>query len=187
MAWTRCQTSQIASAYACIFACMYIVDLLTVNTMCDFERGGAKKSIIGSSWNNGEKSRLDLCQVHKRSNMIPLVVFIQFDVFKHPSYPAWSVFKYFFVDTHAHVHTHRHDIMCMHARGNSINRGPVRVGPARVGLTRREQSSLKAVPDYPWQNNWFPQTKYRSHTWSPPFRTMRRDEAVQSTWGCKVR
>ena len=26
-----------------------LVDLLTLNTMCDFERGGAKKSIIGSS------------------------------------------------------------------------------------------------------------------------------------------
>ena len=28
---------------------MRVVDLLTVNTTCDFERGGAKKLIIGSS------------------------------------------------------------------------------------------------------------------------------------------
>ena len=54
---------------------MRVVDLLTVNTTCNFERGGAKKLIIGSSWNNGEKNRFDLCQVRKCSNMILLVVF----------------------------------------------------------------------------------------------------------------
>ena len=40
-----------------------------------FKRGGAKKPIIESSWNNGEKNRLDLCQVYKSFNMIPSVVF----------------------------------------------------------------------------------------------------------------
>jgi len=54
---------------------MHVVDLLIVYTTCDFERGGAKKLIIGSSWNNSKKNHLDLCQVQKCSNMIPLVWF----------------------------------------------------------------------------------------------------------------
>jgi len=47
-----CQTCQIDSTYACIFFA-HIVMLLTINTTCDFERGGTKKQIIGSSGNNG--------------------------------------------------------------------------------------------------------------------------------------
>ena len=33
----------------CLYFRVHVVDLLTVNTTCDFERGGAKKQIIGSS------------------------------------------------------------------------------------------------------------------------------------------
>ena len=51
------------------------VALLTVTTTCDFERGGATKLIIGSTWNNGVKNRLDLYQVQKHSNLIMLIVF----------------------------------------------------------------------------------------------------------------
>ena len=49
--------------------------LLTATTTCEFERGGATKPIIGSSWNNGVKNRLDLYQVQKRPSMIMLIVF----------------------------------------------------------------------------------------------------------------
>ena len=78
----------------CFRICLYfrvrVVELLTVNTTCDFERGGAKKTIIGSSWNNSKKNCLDLCQVQKRSNVILLVVFVflEYNVFECPSYPA---------------------------------------------------------------------------------------------------
>ena len=41
----------------------------------DFKRCEVKKPIIRSSRNNGEKNRLDLCQVQERSNVILLVVF----------------------------------------------------------------------------------------------------------------
>ena len=59
-----------------VFSCMGVwVSLLTVTTTCDFERGGATKPIIGSSWNNGVKNRLDLYQVQKRPYMIMLIVF----------------------------------------------------------------------------------------------------------------
>jgi len=51
------------------------VALLTVTTMCDFERGGATKPIIGSSWNSSVKNHLDLYQVQKRPSMIMLIVF----------------------------------------------------------------------------------------------------------------
>ena len=57
----------------CVHACSWIADHKYHD---DFERGGVKKLIMGSSWNNGEKNRLaiDLCQVEERSNVILLVV-----------------------------------------------------------------------------------------------------------------
>ena len=53
-----------------------LVELLTVN----FERSGAKKPVIGSSWNNGGKikNRLDLCQVRKRFGVILFFILIFF-------------------------------------------------------------------------------------------------------------
>jgi len=51
------------------------VALLTVTTMCNFERGGATKLITESSRNNGAKNCLDLYQVQKHPSMIMLIVF----------------------------------------------------------------------------------------------------------------
>jgi len=33
-------------AYVRLYFCVHVVDLMTVNTTCDFERSGAKKPII---------------------------------------------------------------------------------------------------------------------------------------------
>jgi len=57
-----------------VILCNCVIELLSVTTMCDFERGGAKKPILGSSWNNSEKNCLDLYQIQKRSNVILLMV-----------------------------------------------------------------------------------------------------------------
>ena len=88
---------------ACIFAYMYgiRVALLTVTTTCDFERGGARKPIIGSSWNNGARNRLNMYQVQKRPSIIMLIVF---PWLRHVCDPAGSIFQYFFADTHTHRH-----------------------------------------------------------------------------------
>ena len=37
--------------------------LQVVTITCDFKRGGARKPIIGSSWNNVEKNHLELYKV----------------------------------------------------------------------------------------------------------------------------
>ena len=79
------------------------VVLLTVTTSCDFERGGATKPIIGSSWSNGIKNRLDLHQVQKRPSMIMLIVFRRLDVCKRLCDPAWS--NFFADSTHTPTHT----------------------------------------------------------------------------------
>jgi len=109
--------------HVCLYFHMRIVESLTVSTAYNFERGGATKLIIGSSWNNSEKNCIDLCQVQKRSNVILLVVFLEYNIFKCPSHPAWSVFQYCFVDTHTRTHTHWHDsitlpLLHMRTRGN---------------------------------------------------------------------
>jgi len=103
----------------CLYFHVHIVDVLTVNTTCNFEK---EKLIIG---NNSEKNRLDLRQVQKHSNMILLVVFLLTITSLNalPSYPTSSIFKYFLADTH----THRHDsialpLLRMHMQGNDIPR-----------------------------------------------------------------
>ena len=71
---------------------------VNVNTTCDFERGGAKKPIIGSgsSWNNGEK----------------------------PWLPRWKRFYLFIFLPTAHTHGHTPSIAlpapAAHARGVTI-------------------------------------------------------------------
>ena len=66
----------IARSIPPVFSRMRVqVAFLTVTTTCDFERGGAMKPIIWSSWNNSVKNCLDLYQVQKRPSMIVLIVF----------------------------------------------------------------------------------------------------------------
>jgi len=100
----RCQ---IDSMYACTFV---FFELLTktrsrANTTCDFERGGATKPIIGSSWNSGVKNHLDLYQVWKHSNLIMLIVFCLTLTSVNALATLLESFKiYFFADTHTHRH-----------------------------------------------------------------------------------
>ena len=69
-------SSYVARLIPPVFSRMGVwVSLLTITPTCDFKRGGATKPIIGSSWNNGVKNRLDLYQVQKRPYMIMLTVF----------------------------------------------------------------------------------------------------------------
>jgi len=55
--------------------------MLTITTTCDFERGGAKKPTT-------RRAVLDLYQVQKCSNVILLIVFVDYNVFKRLSYRA---------------------------------------------------------------------------------------------------
>jgi len=83
------------------------VFVAAITTTCGFERGGATKPIIGSSWNNGVKNCLDLYQVQKRPNLILLIVFfVDYDVCKCLSDPAWSILQYFFANTHTQTRRH---------------------------------------------------------------------------------
>ena len=77
---------------------------LYVATMRDFERGGAMKLIIGSSWNNGVNNHLDLYQVQKRPSMIMLIVFGWLWHLWTPLRPCLK--QIFCGHTHAHIHTH---------------------------------------------------------------------------------
>ena len=102
------------------------VALLTVTTMCNFERGGATKPMIGSSWNNGVKNCLGLYQVHKRPSMITLIVFCWLWRLLTPLRPCLKHFSIidFFADTHTYTHTHRHEgialpLLRMHLQGNT--------------------------------------------------------------------
>ena len=53
----------------CIWVADYIKQGHVLTTTCDFKRGGAKKRIMESIWNNSEKNHLDLYQVQKRLNV----------------------------------------------------------------------------------------------------------------------
>ena len=79
--------------------------LLTITTMCDFERGGAMKPIIGSSWNNGVKNCLDLYQVQKRPNLIMLIVFLLTMMSANALAILLEAFLNISLPTHTHTHT----------------------------------------------------------------------------------
>ena len=92
-----------------VFSCTGVqVALLTITTMCDSERGGAAKPIIGSSWNNGVKNHLGLYQVQKCPSMIMLSVFRWQWHLQTPLRPCFKHFSIFFLRTHTHTHRHIH-------------------------------------------------------------------------------
>ena len=100
----------------CLYFHMHIVELLTINTRCDFKKGGAKKPIIGRSWNNGKKN----CLVSSTES------------FQCDSVGCFSLIitslnalaTLLEVCRHTHAQTHRHDSislppLCMCTQGNT--------------------------------------------------------------------
>ena len=79
---------------------VHVVDLLSVNTMCDFERGGAKKLIIAEI--TAKWTALTCVRYRNVPIWFCWLFFIEYNVFKYPSYPAWSVLNIFFCQ---HTHT----------------------------------------------------------------------------------
>ena len=83
--------------YFCVFELLTITKSHAI-TMCDLERGGATKLIIGSSWNNGVKNCLDLyLQCLNLINWLCWLFYIDYDTCKYLSHPA-----------HTHTQTRRH-------------------------------------------------------------------------------
>jgi len=87
----------------CLYFYVSEYALLTVTTTCDFERGGATKPIIGSSWNNG--TTWTCIRYRNVLVLICWLFFIDYDVWKRLCNPAWSIFQCFLADTHTHTHT----------------------------------------------------------------------------------
>ena len=68
---------------------MHVVDLLTINTTCDFERGGAKKLII-------ERTTLTYGR------------YMNLTFLNAPATLLKAFLSIFCRDTHTHTHTHTH-------------------------------------------------------------------------------
>jgi len=68
---------------------VHVVDLLSVNTMCNFERGGAKKLIIAEI--TAKWTALTCVRYRNVPIWFCWLFFIEYNVFKYPSYPDWSV------------------------------------------------------------------------------------------------
>ena len=87
--------SQIDSAYACILhECSWVVD-------CKYHMRFRKGEVAEIT----AKRTALTCVMYW---IVPLwfcsLIFIEYSIFNCPSYPAWSVFQYFFADTHTHGH-----------------------------------------------------------------------------------
>ena len=112
----RCQINS-----ACIFA--------YGSTTCDFERGGATKPIIGSSWNNSAKTAWTCIRYRNVLVWLCWLFFVDYDVCYRLCHPAWSInlfniFLWTHTHTHTHTDTHTHTQTAACAHGVMIEWGP---------------------------------------------------------------